>query len=259
MAFAPAMPEWVAAHLDQIPSEVIRFCGDVQKKSILDVGCGDMLADFGLLTHDPLYITGLDVHAHPYDVLARTAKNLEEQGVTISRAYSSRMTYVSYDGRRFPFPDNSFDLVYSWSAFEHIPDVREILTEIRRVVKPQGQIFLQVYPWFPSYWGSHLTDYITESFFHLVRPNEWVYDQLKRYCSAHPEKADFVLGHMWREYQTLNKYSANMFLSDIGAAGFAIERVEGIIRTDHLDELPEGISRNDAMSAGTLAILRSAK
>jgi SAM-dependent methyltransferase len=43
-----------------------------------------------------------------------------------------------YDGRYFPFPDASFDIVFSSNVLEHIPDLAQTHREMRRVLKLGG-------------------------------------------------------------------------------------------------------------------------
>jgi SAM-dependent methyltransferase len=44
----------------------------------------------------------------------------------------------TYDGRVLPFPDSSFDHVFSSNALEHIDDLPRTMAEIRRVLKTGG-------------------------------------------------------------------------------------------------------------------------
>jgi ubiquinone/menaquinone biosynthesis C-methylase UbiE len=163
MPFLPeSAEEWINSHIVFIPHETKAFCGDLSGVTMLDLGCGDMIADIGLLSLGIKHITGIDVLIRDWDVPGRAAQSILDAGYTVPQDYGSRLSYLSYDGVNFPFCDNSFDVVFSWSAFEHISDVLAILREIRRVVKPFGRVFLQVYPWFPSYCGSHISDFIRE-------------------------------------------------------------------------------------------------
>lgn len=43
-----------------------------------------------------------------------------------------------YDGRNFPFPDKSFDIVFSSNVLEHVRDLDQLQQEILRVLKPGG-------------------------------------------------------------------------------------------------------------------------
>jgi len=47
---------------------------------------------------------------------------------------------VFYDGKILPFPDASFDSVFSSEVFEHIFNLEEILKEVHRVMKPGAKI-----------------------------------------------------------------------------------------------------------------------
>lgn len=46
---------------------------------------------------------------------------------------------TDYDGRHIPFPDNSFDIVFSSNVLEHVPDLVQMHAEIRRVLRPGGK------------------------------------------------------------------------------------------------------------------------
>ena len=48
-------------------------------------------------------------------------------------------------GDRIPFPDDTFDLVMSNQVLEHVPDLNIVLSEIRRVLKPDG-VCLSLFP-----------------------------------------------------------------------------------------------------------------
>ena len=53
--------------------------------------------------------------------------------------------HVDYqDATALPYPDASFDLVYSISVVEHIPDDRAAITEMLRVTRPGGCVIVEV-------------------------------------------------------------------------------------------------------------------
>ena len=91
-----------------------------------------------------------------------------------------------------------------------------------RVLKPGGVCFISVFPWWPSFYGSHFSDYISESFFHLSRPNDWVREKLDDYSSRHPAQADLVCRHMWNEYRSLNKITLDEFFQHVHDSGFEV-------------------------------------
>jgi SAM-dependent methyltransferase len=51
--------------------------------------------------------------------------------------------FVEASATNMPFPDNSFDAVWSIWVLEHIPNPEKAMLEIRRVVKPGGYIFFR--------------------------------------------------------------------------------------------------------------------
>lgn len=45
---------------------------------------------------------------------------------------------LAYDGRHIPFPDQTFDIVFSSNVLEHVTELEPLLAEMRRVLKPGG-------------------------------------------------------------------------------------------------------------------------
>src|SRR5216117_2645366 len=43
------------------------------------------------------------------------------------------------DAERLPFPDNTFDVVYSYGVMHHSPDTAQCLRDAHRVLKPGGK------------------------------------------------------------------------------------------------------------------------
>lgn len=49
------------------------------------------------------------------------------------------------DAEHLAFPDDVFDLVYSWGVLHHSPDTQSAIREIRRVLRPGGVARIMVY------------------------------------------------------------------------------------------------------------------
>jgi ubiquinone/menaquinone biosynthesis C-methylase UbiE/uncharacterized protein YbaR (Trm112 family) len=54
--------------------------------------------------------------------------------------------YLVADGRALPFPDESFDQVFSYSVLQHLSKIntRQTLHEIRRILRPGGNCLIQM-------------------------------------------------------------------------------------------------------------------
>jgi SAM-dependent methyltransferase len=64
----------------------------------------------------------------------------------VSRQLGAAPDFVTADGRSLPFPDASFDVVYSYSVLQHFSkeDARATLAEAARVVRPGGRVLVQM-------------------------------------------------------------------------------------------------------------------
>jgi SAM-dependent methyltransferase len=99
----------------------VRSLGPVRRA--LDLGCGD-----GRLTAE---------------LQAGTVVGAEVSGVALERA-RARLPGAELvklePGGRLPFEDSSFDLVLCADMLEHVLDLQTLLSEVRRVLRPGGEL-----------------------------------------------------------------------------------------------------------------------
>jgi ubiquinone/menaquinone biosynthesis C-methylase UbiE len=254
MPFVPSATDWLKQHFLEVPDKMIRACGPITGKKILDIGCGDMLSDFALLANGASDIVGLDLV--PSVDLPKTYRRLRDGGFYPPEDYANRMTYLGYDGQHFPVEDHSFDIVSSWGAFEHFADPLPVLCEAKRVCRKDGMIYVNVFPWWPCFYGSHLTDYIAEPFFHLKHDRHWVRRELDKFILRNPGQRD-VVEEVYSNFLTLNHYSASMFSDVVRQAGLRIGYCSVLTYPHDISQLADDVAPMDAVICGTEMVLLS--
>jgi ubiquinone/menaquinone biosynthesis C-methylase UbiE len=100
-------------------------------KCILDAGCGNGRYSKFLLSRADAdaVITGFD---YSQQMLQRARKRLQ----------SSRVSQVAADLTRLPYADGCFDAIVCGWVIEHLPDPRQGLRELARVLCPGGKLLL---------------------------------------------------------------------------------------------------------------------
>ncbi len=102
-------------------------------KDVLEIGVGNG-SHAALLARHSRSFTGIDLT----DYASRsTRERFEVFGLSglIQRA----------DAEHLPFPDASFDVVWSWGVIHHSANTRKIVGEIYRVLRPGGRAVIMVY------------------------------------------------------------------------------------------------------------------
>lgn len=72
------------------------------------------------------------------------ANGVEPSADGIKAASIRGIDLIQSEAEKLPFPDNSFDIVHSHHVFEHLSDPLKAASEILRVLKPGGFVFIEV-------------------------------------------------------------------------------------------------------------------
>jgi len=210
-------------HTDNVAGQVREFLAnartmteDIEKalggplagRDILEIGPGQKKAQLYYFARNNRYV-GIDLDV-PIETLtlpalwriyrangaARAVKTLGRRVLGVDAAFEKELgkhidikTITAelhhMDASQLTFADNSFDVVYSISVFEHLPDVSAVMGEIARVLRPGGVAYIVTHLYTSDtgihdprlfgerddipYW-SHLRPELA----HLVQPNCYI-------------------------------------------------------------------------------------
>jgi ubiquinone/menaquinone biosynthesis C-methylase UbiE len=222
---APSTPEsqWFRGHFDEAAGEIASFCADcglsLADLDIADIGCGDGIMALGLCERvEPRRLIGFDIVPTNRDELLVKAK---AEGAVRS-ALPAQLEFRRSTATSTPAGDDEFDFVYSWSAFEHISDPIAVLREIRRILRPNGHFFLQLWPFYLSAKGSHLWDWFDEDYHHLLANDRDIVAELASSDVHPPDWTSYMSG----EFEALNRITLEELQRAVLAAGFEVRRLE---------------------------------
>lgn len=160
---------------------------------VLDVGCGDGFFLY-LISALPIKLTlvGFD---NDKRILTIARKNLANR----------RFRLVYGDAAAMPFAENSFNHAIMTEVLEHVKNEKKALSEVYRILKPNGKLVLTV----PSY-----------NFPFLWDPLNWI---LQNIFGIHISGTNIFAG-IWARH--LRLYNRENLQELINNAGFKIEEVE---------------------------------
>lgn len=101
----------------------------VRAARVLDVACGT-----GIFARLAARVAGPDGHVVGLDESAPTLDVAARVDVT------GMVEWQTWDGRRLPFPDASFDVVACQHGLHAVADPRSVVEEMRRVLVPGGRL-----------------------------------------------------------------------------------------------------------------------
>lgn len=135
------------------------LAGPMRGKRVLNIGCGTggmniIAARWGAI------VNGIDPDAEALDICHQKARR---EGFSASHLWFDRRV-----AEALPYENGYFDIVYSFSAIEHVRDVERAMREMIRITKPGGLIYLhgpnswRLYEghfkvfWLPFFWWGWL-------------------------------------------------------------------------------------------------------
>jgi ubiquinone/menaquinone biosynthesis C-methylase UbiE len=115
--------------------------------TVLDIGCGTGELEQLFLAENPQQVMiGVDI---------------SEKMLLIAQHKCHTYSHVSFHNvsvSNLPFENNCFDVIVSASAFHYFDDPHTALIEIKRVLKPQGKVF--ILDWCKDYLSCQICDFI---------------------------------------------------------------------------------------------------
>lgn len=111
---------------------LLRFAPRVSGR-LLDAGCG----------------------SKPYQHLFKNVTNYIGMEFDSKENRERKGPDIFYDGKTFPFANDSFESVLSTEVLEHVFNPDQHIQEIKRVLKPKGMLLLTT----PLIWGEHQEPY----------------------------------------------------------------------------------------------------
>ncbi len=133
----------------------------IRNLSVLDFGCGTGELCALLSRYSPGSLVGVDKSA---DAISRAEAFARDNPLSDG----CQPTFIRNEHHdRLPLESDSLDLICCFDTLEHIPDMRAIAQEWRRVLRPDGRVWIWWSPWRGPF-GHHLESLIPLPWVHLL-------------------------------------------------------------------------------------------
>lgn len=209
----------ISTKYNDLPDIIYSWVKDkiaLDSANILDFGCGEGLTALGFASRFQLAsVVGVDIMPDPNYCLDRAKTHL---GMT---ALPKNLTLNRIQPGEDFLTDEKFDLIYSWSVFEHVeqPLLLSTIKQLRNKLRHNGRLFIQIAPLYYSAEGSHLFHKIPIPWGHLSIQENIYLSKLMSACSSAQE-----FEALCSCYQTLNRVTVEELIRVIEDSGLRILR-----------------------------------
>lgn len=214
--------------------------------SLLDVGCGTGMT-FAAVSQTFSNAIALDIG----DLEVKATKELLKI-LGLSRSVKK------YDGKKIPFPSNTFDIVTSIEVIEHVNNPERMLKEIRRVLKKDGILHITtankwwpIEPHFKLPFLSYLPPYYADWYVKITKRGDSYrdialpsYNEFRHMVQQYFNVGDITL-EVLRQYEKygLDKERGHMILV-VGGVLNVLNKLKSVRITQKLAYFFESIALN---------------
>ena len=145
---------------------------------VLDLGCGEGRHTIAALFHHP------QAHVYYLDLSINDIKTTQKKIHDFFHHTQPHTLGVQATGINLPFGDQSFDHIICSEVLEHIPAYQLFLTEITRILKPNGTLTISV----PRYWPEKICWALSKEYYSVPGGHVRIfrYAQLKKEIESLP-------------------------------------------------------------------------
>jgi SAM-dependent methyltransferase len=173
------------------------FCPyeNLEKAVVLDLCAGTGLHMGFLMEKSPAYVYGVDL----LDYSTLWGGNFKQKIIDVFQSHGiqiddKKCQFLTDNAENLLFKNNFFDFIYCINAFEHIGNPLESIIEIWRVLRPGGYAFIQFDPIYYCDTGSHMFDFLSEPWLHLILPHDEYIQRLRAAQCPPSIIEDFIHG-----------------------------------------------------------------
>lgn len=179
---------WWGEHVHRYNEVLKKLKGN---EVVLDIACGSGFGTHLLSKATKSEIIGGDLSQNAIDLCDSNWKN-------------PNLSYQKMDGTNLSFGDNYFDVVVSFETIEHTTEFDKMIAEFKRVLKPNGIIFLST----PNIIVNSPTGRVSNPY----HTQEWNYEEYLAILNFHFKKSELY-------GQKYNRYGVNRTL------GYYVEKL----------------------------------
>ena len=131
---------------------------------VLEIGCGNGRGTRLIKKYfNPSEIQAIDLDPKMIDIAVRNNKD-------------KKITFSVGDATKLPYKDNSFDAIFDFAIIHHIPNWKNCLSELKRVLKPGGQLLIEdlSIETFETTFGKFLKRLLNHPYSSMYKRNEFI-------------------------------------------------------------------------------------